>query len=246
MRLPILGLALLIVIGLTVLHFSKNVVQAPEPPRNESKQELPAPTTDSKEFDKNQHSLTELGSLWIIVNKTRPIPLDYAPSNLATPKVTLNPRKTADENQLEQGAAKALEELFASAETAGHKLMLASGYRSAKLQATYYNSYVSRDGQAAADRYSAKPGTSEHQTGLSLDISRIDRSCYLEVCFDETAEGKWLADNVHKHGFILRYPEGKESVTGYQYEPWHFRFVGKELAQELFTTNKTVEEFFEL
>lgn len=237
----------ILLVALIIVLLWRKPATAPAP------QVIPAPPQSQietpqseKTFDKNQHSLAEPMSLWVIINKDRPLQQSFKPTDLTTPKVTLNSQKTAEENQLRTEAAKAAEELFADAETRGFKLMLASGFRSYNLQNTYYNGYVARDGQAAADRYSARPGTSEHQTGLSIDISRADRKCYLDECFADQPEGKWLAENVNKYGFVLRYPSGKENVTGYQYEPWHFRYVGKELAAELAKTGQTLEEFFEL
>lgn len=243
---PIALVVLVLVVGgAGLIFFLRKPVAAPS--LQEGLSPAPAQTVPAeKTFDKQQYSLTEPSSPWVIVNKDRPLAKDYRPADLVTPKVTLNSQKTAEENSLRAETAKALEELFAEADGMGFRLMLASGFRSYALQGTYYNGYVARDGQTAADRYSARPGTSEHQTGLSLDISRADRKCYLEQCFGELAEGKWLAENAYKHGLILRYPAGQEAITGYQYEPWHFRYVGKELAAELHKNNQTLEEFFEL
>jgi D-alanyl-D-alanine carboxypeptidase len=109
-----------------------------------------------------------------------------------------------------------------------------------------YNGYVAKDGQAAADRYSAKPGTSEHQTGLAMDVCLANSGCSLEQAFGDTPAGKWVAANAHKYGFIVRYLPGKDAITGYEYEPWHLRYVGIELATELQRNNKTMEEFFGL
>jgi D-alanyl-D-alanine carboxypeptidase len=114
------------------------------------------------------------------------------------------------------------------------------------LQKQFYDSYVGQDGQEAADRYSARPGTSEHQTGISFDATSLSETCHLEICFETTPEGKWIAEHAHEYGFIIRYLKDKESVTGYQYEPWHLRYVGKELAAELKRTGLTMEEFFGL
>ena len=140
----------------------------------------------------------------------------------------------------------ALNEMFAGATNDGITLVFGSGYRSYELQKQFYDSYVAKDGQAAADRYSARPGTSEHQTGLSFDATSVSEKCHLEVCFVDTPEGQWIKANSYKYGFIIRYPDGKESVTGYQYEPWHLRYVGVELANELQKTGQTMEEFFGL
>ncbi len=197
-------------------------------------------------FDKSAHSIDTPGSIWWIVGKKRPLPEDYIAPDLVTPKVTINNKKSAAENTLRSEAASALEKLFADAKVAGYDFMLASGYRSSELQAVYYNNLVATSGQAEADKFSAKPGTSEHQTGLSLDVARADRRLYLEQAFGKDPSGKWLADHAHIYGYIVRYPEGKEASTGYNYEPWHIRYVGTELAYELHTKQQTMEEFFGL
>jgi len=140
--------------------------------------------------------------------------------------------------------AEPLQNLFKAAKQAGMQIMMTSGFRSAEFQKVLYDQYVAKDEQAAADRYSARPGTSEHQTGLAADIARTDRKCYLEICFGGTAEGQWLASHAHEYGFIIRYLKDKETSTTYQYEPWHIRYVGTELAAELYRNGQTMEEFF--
>lgn len=138
-----------------------------------------------------------------------------------------------------------LESLFGAAKSDGYSLMLSSGYRSYGYQVTVYNRIVGQKGQAAADRESARPGYSEHQTGLAADVAPRSGWCDLSQCFGSTPEGKWLASNAYRYGFVIRYPQGKESVTGYLYEPWHIRFVGTELSQEMHRTGQaTLEEFF--
>ena len=119
-------------------------------------------------------------------------------------------------------------------------IWLSSGYRSYYDQKYIYNNYVARDGQTAADTYSARPGHSEHQTGLAFDVNQINSS------FDNTAEAKWMSDNAWKYGLILRYPKGKTNETGYMYESWHFRYVGKELAEKLYNNGDwiTLETYF--
>ena len=198
------------------------------------------------EFDKTQHSIDDENSIWLIVNKQRPIDLNYVPENLVKVEVDKNRSKSEEELMMRHDAAKALESLFAVAIRNDLPLMLGSGYRNSSLQEMYYSNYVSAYGQEEADMFSAKPGTSEHQTGLTADVSPIDRECYLEECFGGTPEGQWLEKNAHEYGFIIRYPKGKEDITGYQYEPWHLRFVGKNLAKEMNKTNETMEEFFGL
>lgn len=122
----------------------------------------------------------------------------------------------------------------------GLNLSIISGFRSYSHQNNIYNNYVARDGKVAADRYSARPGHSEHQTGLAIDINSLSQS------FENTAEGKWLKDNSYHYGFILRYPKDGEAVTGYMYEPWHFRYVGVELATKLYNNGSwiTLEDYF--
>jgi D-alanyl-D-alanine carboxypeptidase len=120
--------------------------------------------------------------------------------------------------------------------------MIGSGYRPASLQKIYFDSYASSAGIEAANQYVAYPGQSEHQTGLAVDITTVSRNCYLTECFADTSDGQWLANNSYKYGFTLRYPKGKESITGYQYEPWHFRYVGIDLATALYESELTLDE----
>ena len=128
----------------------------------------------------------------------------------------------------------------AEATALGLNLYLSSGYRSYTLQEKIYNNYVARDGKTTADTYSARAGHSEHQTGLAFDLNTIDDS------FSYTDEGKWVNDNCYRFGLILRYPKGKENITGYMYESWHLRYVGTELATKLYNNGNwiTLEEYF--
>lgn len=122
----------------------------------------------------------------------------------------------------------------------GLNIYISSGYRSYLYQSNLYNRYVERDGEVAANTYSAKPGHSEHQTGLAFDLNTINDA------FGYTGEGKWIKDNCHLYGFIVRYPEGKQEITGFKYEPWHLRYVGIELATHLYQNNLTLEEYFKI
>lgn len=122
----------------------------------------------------------------------------------------------------------------------GLNIYISSGYRSYLYQSNLYNRYVERDGEVAANTYSAKPGHSEHQTGLAFDLNTINDA------FGYTDEGKWIKDNCHLYGFIVRYPEGKQEITGFKYEPWHLRYVGIELATHLYQNNLTLEEYFKI
>jgi D-alanyl-D-alanine carboxypeptidase len=197
-------------------------------------------------FDKHQRSTTDAASLWVVVNKPLPLsPITYVPADLVNPNIPL--RTKGEEMLLRKDAATALEQLAAGAKADGYNLMLASGYRSYSFQVNLYNGYVRTQGQAAADRTSARPGHSEHQTGLAADLEPTSRKCEVEACFGDLAEGKWLAANAYKYGFIIRYTADKIATTGYDYEPWHVRYVGTDLAAEMHTTGaETLEEFFDV
>lgn len=125
----------------------------------------------------------------------------------------------------------------AEAASLGLDIYISSGFRSYWSQESIYNRYVASDGQAAADRYSARPGHSEHQSGLTFDLNSIDES------FAYTPEGQWVRDNAHRFGFVIRYPPGKEGITGYIWEPWHLRYLGVPVATELYTSGLTLEEY---
>ena len=186
--------------------------------------------------------LTSLDSITLIVNKQHGLPEDYEPQDLVTPEVTLAKSSIT----LRAQAAEAIRVMFDAAAEEGISLMIGSGYRSYEYQKNLYNNYVERDGERQASRYSAKPGMSEHQTGLAVDLSGSNGECYLKECFKETEEGFWLKDNAWKYGFILRYPEGKEDITGYIFEPWHYRYFGIEEAAKIQESGLTVEEYYGL
>ncbi len=201
-----------------------------------------SPTKTS--FDTSKYSLSKPDSPWVVVNKRRSLPRDYTPKDLRYPDIKL--RSSSTELQLRDDAATALERMAVAAQKADVPLMLASGYRSFSLQESVYNRYVAQDGETAANRYSAKPGYSEHQTGLAADLSGTDGVCVIEDCFKDTKTSKWLAKNAHTYGYILRYEPSKEAIVGYTYEPWHFRYVGVPLATEIYQNKTTMEQFFQL
>jgi LAS superfamily LD-carboxypeptidase LdcB len=150
-----------------------------------------------------------------------------------------------DKKYLREEAAKALEELFVGAASESVELFAVSGYRSYETQYGLYNSYVKKWGEEKTNAVSAIPGHSEHQTGLAMDVSSRSAALDLTEEFGETLEGKWVKENAWKHGFIIRYPKDKEVITGYQYEPWHLRFVGVEVATYIHEHGLTLEEFFD-
>lgn len=157
----------------------------------------------------------------LIANKTYALPATYNPG-------------------VDGAAQTALNEMINGAKTEGINLFMKSGFRSYSTQETLYNNYVARDGVAEADRYSARPGHSEHQTGLAFDLNSLEQS------FGETKEGKWLEENCWKYGFIIRYPKNKESITGYMYEPWHVRYLGKDLAKKVYESGLCLEEYLDI
>lgn len=137
-------------------------------------------------------------------------------------------------------AAAALEDMFAGAKEEGINLAIVSGYRSYSKQSSIYARKKATQGQEAADRVSARPGTSEHQLGMAMDLAKKGSS-QLNTGFGKTKEGQWVSANAHKYGFIVRYPQEYEDVTGYMYEPWHVRYVGKELAREIYESGVPME-----
>ncbi|MBE5793951.1 MAG: D-alanyl-D-alanine carboxypeptidase family protein [Clostridiales bacterium] len=143
---------------------------------------------------------------------------------------------------MRQEAATALESLFAEAKEAGVPLASVSGYRSYSKQSTIYQRKVDSIGRKEADRISARPGTSEHQLGLAMDVSKKGSS-QLNKAFGDTEHGKWVKENAHRFGFIVRYLEGYEEITGYDYEPWHIRYVGVEYATAIYHSGVPMETY---
>lgn len=185
----------------------------------------------------NQDGLKIIDGI-LIVNKSYPLPKDYVPTNTYKDATGLNYCTTC----IDKEAYEKYKEMKADATALGLNIWIQSGYRSYSLQESLYNKYVDRDGKIAADTYSARPGHSEHQTGLAFDLNSITDD------FQYTDEGKWVNNNCYKYGYILRYPKGKENITGYKYESWHLRYVGIDLATELYNNGDwiTLEEHFNL
>lgn len=183
-------------------------------------------------------------AITVLVNKQYKLPDNYEPKDLVYPNVRFIFSEKIEKRKMRKEAATALEKMFAGAEVEGILLAGASGYRSHSTQVILYNNYVKRDGKEAADRYSARPGHSEHQTGLTMDVSGSTGECAVQDCFGDTAEAAWLAEHAHEYGFIIRYPKDKENITGYKYEPWHIRYVGNEIAKEVYEKDITLEEYY--
>lgn len=194
------------------------------------------------QIDAARPSIDEPGSAWWVVNKERTIPADYVPPDLVTPDTPIDP--STDATQLSAAAADAFEALVSEAAAAGHQLQLTSGYRSYDEQQALYDRHVRDYGPEVAAQRAALPGTSEHQTGLAADVGLVGLPD--DQVFGDTAASAWVAANAHRFGFVVRYPQGKERITGYSYEPWHLRYVGVALATELHRTGLTMEEYFGL
>ncbi len=195
------------------------------------------------------YDIDSASSLTVVVNKHRPLdPQSYLPK----------PLSRIQAERMRSDAAEAYKKMVRDAKAGGVNIVAVSGYRSYNTQAGLYDNYVQQYGQETADTIAARPGHSEHQTGLAMDVGNASGMCALQDCFEGTPVGAWVAANAHTYGFIIRYPKGEEDVTGYTYEPWHIRYVGPQLAEEMrlkaeATATKgpkldtdTMEEFFGL
>jgi D-alanyl-D-alanine carboxypeptidase len=179
----------------------------------------------------------------VLVNKQIMLPDGYKPPDLVEPNVAFIFTEKAEKRLMRKEAAQALEQMFAGAKKDGIFLAGVSGYRSYETQVSLFKYYVQTQGEAMARKYSAEAGHSEHQTGLAMDVSGSTGKCAADDCFADTPEAKWLATHAPAYGFIIRYPKGKEAITGYAYEPWHVRFLGLSLAQKVAASGLTLEEY---
>ena len=199
---------------------------------------LAAPADDLPAVESSE--LSDASSLLALINPTTQLsPVDYTPTNLVSvggTGLTLRPV-----------AADAVEDLIADARAAGHSIKLLSAYRSYSRQAALFNQYQSKYGTAYAERISARPGTSEHQLGLAADLGYTSSQAELKEAFGQTRAGIWIAEHANDYGLIIRYPQGKEEITGYKYEPWHVRYIGKEHAKALAESGaETYEEYVKM
>ncbi len=205
---------------------------------NEPIEEPPSDSDENEEMDDEDPTITAL------VNKQHSLDEDYAPDDLVTvevPTILENP----EVNQLREVAADALKAMFDKAEESGIYLYARSGYRSYQTQVQLFQNYAAEHGEEAANRYSARPGQSEHQTGLVMDVTSESVNYQLTDSFGETEEGKWVSEHAHEFGFIIRYPQGAEDITGYIYEPWHLRYLGVDMATKVYESGLTYEEYLE-
>lgn len=211
--------------------------ETPVIPENPSVSEDPDITTTTPAYDDSHQDadgLTVISGI-LLVNKNHPLPADYAPdyTNGAGQSTSL------------QGEAEAAAEAFlAAANAQGNSMYVLSGYRSYNVQASLFANYAAIHGEEKANTFSARAGQSEHQTGLSFDVGDAQHSGYnLQTSIDQFPGVQWMMQHCAEYGFILRYPEGKEDITGYQYEPWHYRYVGVEAATAIMASGLTLEEY---
>ncbi|MGN7471216.1 D-alanyl-D-alanine carboxypeptidase family protein [Brevibacillus sp. SAFN-007a] len=201
-------------------------------------------SADTEELLAGIEVVAEPESMAVLVNKQRKLPENYTPTDLVFPNVPYLLPEKSEKRKMRKEAAAALEALFAAAKADGIALAGVSAYRSHTYQKALFHRYVQKDGIEKARTYSAVPGTSEHETGLAIDVAGLDGKCAATSCFANTKEAKWLAEHATTYGFIIRYPEGKEAITGYMYEPWHLRYVGPEIAKKIGEQGITLEEYW--
>ncbi|MDB5054677.1 MAG: peptidase and DD-carboxypeptidase VanY/endolysin [Bacilli bacterium] len=215
------------------------IQKTPSPPDNSGTKSNTEPpgTKDSVQVVAKPESIT------VLVNKQFALPQNYEPTDLVYPDVPFVFKEKIEKRKMRKEAAKALEDLFAAASKASVPLSGVSAYRSYATQKALFESYVAKDGLEKARTYSAVPGTSEHATGLAIDVTGIDGKCPATNCFAGTKEAVWLEKHAPEFGFIIRYPKGKEATTGYQYEPWHIRYIGTKIAKEISESGSTLEKY---
>lgn len=191
-------------------------------------------------FAEDMNNETELGGRLFLINREHPIGKDYFPRDLMEPKVLGGGEAT----RMRPEAAAALEEMFAAAKEEGLYLAAVSGYRSYGQQAAIFERKLEKVDKQTAMRTVAPAGCSEHQLGLAMDLG-TKKETRLTEAFARTPEGQWVAANAHRFGFIIRYKAEWEAVTGYAWEPWHIRYVGKTHARKIYELNIPLEEYID-
>lgn len=179
-----------------------------------------------------------------LVNKQHGLSKTYRSSQLVPLTIPTVYAKGSERTLMAAEAAHALARLYYDGRKQGHTLYALSAYRSYRTQQSLYTYWVNARGTAYASMYVARAGYSEHQTGLAVDMTSQRMQLGLAASFDQTPEGRWMLANAHRYGFIIRYPKGKEAVTGYNYEPWHLRYVGVKEATTMKQNNWTFEEWW--
>lgn len=220
--------------------------QSDNPSQEEHREFTLSPRFNQEIADRFSYVKNEPNSIHVMLNKKNALPEGFKTQNLVVPDIKFPFTHETPKKYMRKEAAEALTKLCAAAEADGHTIYGISGYRSYETQKNLYNMYVNRDGQESADKYSSKPGHSEHQSGLVMDVSSKDGKFDLLESFGDLPEGKWIAENSHKYGFVVRYLKDKVDITGYAYEPWHLRYVGEEVATYMYENNLCFEEFYDI
>ncbi|MCC2329305.1 M15 family metallopeptidase [Bacillus wiedmannii] len=243
MRIKLVGIftCMIVIVGIFIVYTNQSIGKEPIKTNYETREN----SINREQNGTSNNIASSFASIQAVVNKEYGLPEDYKPEDLVVPNVPFSFSGTLEKSYLRKEAAEALERLFDLAKKEGIQLNAVSGFRSYDYQKNLYANNVKRKGQEHTDRFSAKPGHSEHQTGLTMDVSSKSANNELELTFANTKEGKWLKENAHRAGFIIRYPKGKESITGYAYEPWHIRYVG-DIAESIYKKKLTLEEFMDL
>ena len=243
----LMGLLLVLLLGLLGLGlygYFTGAFDEPEPTPTPTPTSTPTPTptpTPEPTFDTSQ--FTDTNSLLIVANKKHRLPEGYEPSDLVNVNEMGGHGTIAP--LLRKEAAEALVKMTQAADADGLYLQFSSAFRDENYQATLYNRYAAEYGVETADTISSRPGYSDHQSGLALDFIEGGGADFTED-FEYTDSGQWLLQHAHEYGFILRYPKGKEAISGYAYEPWHYRYIGVDYATEMYNIDVmlTFEEFF--
>ncbi|MED0939848.1 M15 family metallopeptidase [Bacillus mobilis] len=243
MRIKLVGIftCMIVIVGILIVYTNQSIGKEPIKTNYETREN----SINREQNGTSKNIASSFASVQAVVNKEYGLPEDYKPEDLVVPNVPFSFSGTLEKSYLRKEAAEALERLFDLAKKEGIELNAVSGFRSYDYQKNLYANNVKRKGQEHTDRFSAKPGHSEHQTGLTMDVSSKSANNELELTFANTKEGKWLKENAYRAGFIIRYPKGKESITGYAYEPWHIRYVG-DIAESIYKKKLTLEEFMNL
>ncbi|MDB0440389.1 M15 family metallopeptidase [Clostridioides difficile] len=231
-----LMLAIIVVVFISIFIAKDKILKDEEPTGTaqfDSQQDVEANS------QKKNHSNSIADNI-LLVNKTNELSKDYMPKDITKVNIEFVPEATEEEKQMAGEPAKAVEDLVRQANEEGIQFLGSSAYRSYNTQQDTYTRRVNSQGQEKADAYVAKPGHSEHQSGLCIDLTNPER-----WFVGSTKEAIWLAENAHKFGFIIRYPKGKEDITGTAYEPWHIRYVGKDVAEEIYSKGLTLEEYLQ-
>lgn len=225
--------------------------QEKQSPVEEQKEETAQFQLDEQFFNKIQEvngkpTIKNPENRMVLVNKEYSLPSTYEPADLVSPNVEFSFGDTdVPQRYIRKEAAIALEKMFAQATKEGIELFAVSGYRSYERQTGILNVEKARKGDEVALETVALPGQSEHQTGLAMDVTSRSAGMDITEKFGDTPEGKWVKENAHKFGFIIRYQKGKEDITQFAYEPWHLRYVGVNEAAEIYENDLTLEEFFD-